>query len=152
MPINSEAQIIISDTSCLIALTNIGYLTILQQLYRTVLITPEVASEYDEPLPEWISIKTVIDTAKINAFNRFIDLGESSAIALAIETEGAVLIVDDSEARKFAMDLGLKITGTLGVLIRAHNQGIISDLGDSILRLKNIGFYLPANIDELMLL
>ena len=150
MPINSEAQVIISDTSCLIALTNIGYLTVLQQLYGKILITPEVAIEYEEQLPEWISIKTVLDTAKINDLNRFIDLGESSAIALAIETEGAVLIVDDGEARKFAINLGLKITGTLGLLIRAYNQGIISDLADAIFLLKKIGFHLPGNIDELI--
>ena len=68
MPFDVKTQIIISDTSCLIALTNIGLLGVLQNLYETVLATPEVAGEYGEPLPEWISIRTVIDTAKINAF------------------------------------------------------------------------------------
>jgi len=150
MPSSFSTQIIISDTSCLIALTNIGSLDVLHSLYETVLITPEVAGEYGESLPEWILIRTVRDSGKTKAFNRFIDLGESSAIALATETDGALLVVDDMEARQFALNLGLRITGTLGILIRAHKQGIITNLPDAISRLKAAGFHLPANIDELI--
>ena len=150
MPSASSAQIIISDTSCLIALTNIGLLEVLPQLYKTVLVTPEVAYEYGEPLPEWISVRAVSDAGKVTAFNRFIDLGESSAIALAMEIDGALVIVDDLEARQFALNMGLKITGTLGLLIRAHKQGIITDLSAAISRLKENGFRLPANTDELI--
>jgi predicted nucleic acid-binding protein len=51
-------------------------------MYRSVLVTPEVASEYGDPLPGWITIQAVSDHHKITAFNEFIDLGESSAIAL----------------------------------------------------------------------
>jgi len=147
---NIKTNIIISDTSCLIAFSNINCLEVLRTLYETVLITPEVAIEYGEPLPEWITIQAVNDTGKITAFNRFIDLGESSAIALAMEIEEALLIVDDREARQFAQNLGLRITGTLGILIRAHKQGIITNLSDVILQLRKIGFHLPLNIEELI--
>jgi len=150
MPSNFRTQIIISDTSCLIALTNIGLLDVLKHLYETVLVTPEVASEYGEPLPEWISVRAVGDTGKTSAFNRFIDLGESSAIALAMEISEALLIIDDREARQFALSLGLKVTGTLGVLIRAHKQGIITNLSAIISKLKENGFHLPPNTDELI--
>jgi predicted nucleic acid-binding protein len=119
-------------------------------LYKTVLITPEVADEYGELLPEWIKIMAVKDAGKTTAFSRFIDVGESSAIALAMEIGGALLIVDDWEARQFALNLGLKITGTLGVLVRAHRQNIISDLSAAVSRLKEVGFHLPVNIDELI--
>jgi len=83
MPSNIKTPVIISDTSCLIAFTNINHLSVLKQLYNTILITPEVANEFGEQLPEWISVKAVNDNKKINAYNRFIDLGESSSIALA---------------------------------------------------------------------
>jgi len=150
MPSNIKPSIIISDTSCLIALSNINLLDILNQLYEIILVTPEVANEYGESLPDWITIKAVNDTGKLKAFNRFIDLGESSAIALAMETEDAVLIVDDKEARIFASNLGLKITGTLGILIRASNKGIITDFSEVISQLRKNGFHLPSNIDELL--
>jgi len=145
-----RTQVIISDTSCLIALTNIGILDVLRQLYETVLVTPEVADEYGESLPEWIAIKAVVDAGKTIAFNRFIDLGESSAIALAMETDEALLVVDDLEARRFALSLGLKITGTLGVLIRAFERGIITDISAVISQLKETGFRLPANTDKII--
>ena len=147
MPSGTKNPIIISDTICLIALTNINLLDVLNRLYESVLITPEVANEYGEPLPEWISVESVKDTKKMAAFNRFIDLGESSAIVLAMEIDDAVLIIDDKEARQFAQNLGLKITGTLGILIRAYKQGLIPNLSAAISKLKEAGFHLPANID-----
>ena len=145
-----RTSIIISDTSCLIALTNIDHLNILKQLYEVILVTPEVAAEYGELLPEWIVTKPVKDTGKIKAFNRFIDLGEASAIALALENEEAVLVIDDKEARLFASNLGLKITGTLGILIRATQKGITTDLPALISQLTKIGFHLPSNINDLL--
>jgi predicted nucleic acid-binding protein len=59
MPANSEKRLIISDTSCLIGLTNIGMLDVLKQLYNTVIVTREIAREYGEPLPDWILVRNV---------------------------------------------------------------------------------------------
>ena len=151
MPSDIKPQIIISDTSCLIALTNINLLDLLRHLYEKVFVTPEVASEYGESLPEWIVVKAAGDYGKIKAFNRFIDLGESSAIVLAMEISDSVLILDDKEARLFARNLGLNITGTLGIIIRGYNKGFISDISYVISQLKEIGFYLPENINELLM-
>jgi predicted nucleic acid-binding protein len=143
-------KIIIADTSCLIGLTNIGRLDILRQSYRKVIITPEVVREYGDPLPDWIFLQSVSDEKKTIAFHKIIDLGESSAIALAMETENALLIVDDRRARQVALGLGLEITGTLGVLIRAYENGIIQDIDSIIADLRNIGFRLPANVEDLI--
>lgn len=46
-------KIIISDTSCLIALHNIGLLHILSDLYQKITLTKEVQNEFGENLPEW---------------------------------------------------------------------------------------------------
>ena len=116
-------KLVISDTSCLIGLTNIGKLDVLNLLYGTVLVTTEIAQEYALTLPEWITIKAVTDNQKTITFNEFIDLGESSAIALATELEDVLVIIDERRARKVALGLGLEITGTLGLLIRAYEQG-----------------------------
>jgi hypothetical protein len=51
MPPNFFDKLIIADTSCLIALTNIGSLDVLRQVCQTVFITPEIAGEYGEDLP-----------------------------------------------------------------------------------------------------
>jgi predicted nucleic acid-binding protein len=148
--LSNPGKVVISDTTCLIGLTNIGYLDILRQLYRSVIITPEVAEEYGSPLPEWIVIQAVSDFKKIAAFNKFIDLGESSAIALAMEIENALLIVDDRRGRHFAIGLGLEITGTLGILIRAYEHDLIQDIDSIVAGLRKIDFRIPANAEDLI--
>jgi predicted nucleic acid-binding protein len=54
-----------------------------------------------------------------------IDKGEASAITLAIEFDSSLLIIDDRKARKLAERLGLNYTGTLGVILRAKEKGLI---------------------------
>jgi predicted nucleic acid-binding protein len=52
MPRNTyNGRVIISDTTCLIGLTNIGLLDVLQQVYQSITVTPQVAAEYGELLP-----------------------------------------------------------------------------------------------------
>jgi predicted nucleic acid-binding protein len=80
-------EVIISDTSCLIGLSNIGKLEILHDLFDIVSITPEVASEFGGDLPEWVNVRPVKNTDRTAFLNNFLHLGESSAIALAEETE-----------------------------------------------------------------
>jgi predicted nucleic acid-binding protein len=143
-------KIIISDTSCLIALTNIKRLEILRLVCRTVLITPEIAAEYGEPLPDWIIVSPVHDSAKTHIIEKTLDLGESSAIALALETQDPMLILDDAQARSYALDLGLSITGTLGILIMAHRQGIITDIDKIIADLKACCFRLPPDLSDIL--
>jgi predicted nucleic acid-binding protein len=143
-------KLIIPDTACLIGLTNIGQLDLLRRLYPSVIITPEIAGEYRNPLPEWIIVQTVSDFKKTILFNTFIDLGESSAIALAMEVRSALLIIDDRRARQFALSLGLEITGTLGLLIRAYENNVLPDIDSIISSLRKINFRIPANTEELI--
>ncbi|GHU83658.1 hypothetical protein FACS189468_8960 [Spirochaetia bacterium] len=142
-------KLVISDTSCLIGLTNIGKLDVLNELYGTVLVTPEVAQEYALTLPEWITVKAVTDSQKTITFNEVIDLGESSAIALATELENVLVIIDERRARKIAIGLGLEITGTLGLLIRAYEQGFIEEIEETIADLRRVHFRLPDNAESL---
>jgi predicted nucleic acid-binding protein len=149
MPPNFFDKIIISDTSCLIALTNIGRLDILRRICQTVLVTPEIAAEYGEELPAWITVVPVRDREKVKLIQRTLDSGESSAIALALETKKPLLILDDAQARSFAVDIGLSITGTLGILIAAYRQGVISDIDSIISELRSHDFRLPRDLPEI---
>ncbi|GHV87158.1 hypothetical protein AGMMS50255_4540 [Spirochaetia bacterium] len=69
MPNSYYRKLIISDTSCLIALTNIGRLDLLKELCRIVYITPEVAAEYGAALPDWIQVIPVKDPLMIQAIH-----------------------------------------------------------------------------------
>ena len=149
MPLNPD-KVIISDTACLIGLTNIQQINILREMYGSIIVTPEVAQEYGAPLPEWITVQAVSDCSRITVFHKFIGLGESSSIALAMETENPLLIVDDRRARHFAISLGLEITGTLGLLIRAYENDIIQDIDSIVASLRAVDFRLLANTETLI--
>lgn len=47
---------VIADTSCFIVLEKINELSLLNKIYREVITTPEIATEFNKPLPDWISI------------------------------------------------------------------------------------------------
>lgn len=138
---------IISDTSCLIILTNIGELELLHKLYGQITTTLDIATEYGEPLPEWIEIENAVDKSKQQLLELQIDKGESSAIALALEIPGSMVILDDNKARKIANQLGLTYTGTIGVIIKAKLQGLIPSIKPIITKIKKTDFRLSVEIE-----
>lgn len=144
-------RIVISDTSCLILLHKIGELDLLRKVYDSVSTTPEVVEEFQDELPNWIKIESVRDK-KYQAFlETQIDWGEASAIALAIETNADLLLLDDLKARRMATKLNLKITGTLGVIHRAKQIGVIEAVRPLIEKLKATNFRIAENIIEELL-
>jgi predicted nucleic acid-binding protein len=91
---------IISDTSCLIALTNIGELELLKKVYDEITTTSEVENEYGEKLPAWIKIKNPKDKLRQQILELQIDKGEASIIALALEIPKSIIIVDDDKEER----------------------------------------------------
>jgi predicted nucleic acid-binding protein len=76
-----------------------------------------------------------------------LDLGEASAIALALELENVLLILDDLKGRVEAEKLGFRITGTLGILFKAKKLGLIPELKPFIEKLKDVGFRISDKIE-----
>ena len=141
---------VISNTSCLIALSNIQRLDLLSEIYGSIWITPEVAVEFGEPLAAWIEVVPVKDQSKVRLISYTLDIGEASTIALAMEYENSLLILDDGKARNFAKGLGLALTGTLGVIIKAKQQGADIDLIDIVTKFRQRGFRIPNDIEAIM--
>lgn len=139
-------KVIIADTSCLVLLEKIDELNILQKLFQTVFITDTIAKEFDSYLPEWIQKKEIEDKKYLRILETSVDPGEASAIALAVQINGK-LILDDIKARRLASELSLDFTGTLGVLVEAKKSGYISSLKDTLHRIKKTNFYMS---DELV--
>jgi predicted nucleic acid-binding protein len=150
MPNNFYEKIIIVDTSCLIAFDNINRFDILRAICPSIFTTPEVAFEYIKPLPEWVRIIEVKDRIKIKHIHSFLGLGEASAIALALETENSLIILDDKKARQYAQNMELSFTGIVGLLRIGYKQGVIMDVDSIIDSLQKIDFRLPANIRDLI--
>jgi predicted nucleic acid-binding protein len=145
--------IVIADTSCLIALSRIDALNLLCRLYRRIVVTGEIRNEYGEPFPTWIEVMPVADKKYQHLLENILDKGESSAIALAVTLKNVLLILDDLKGRKEAQRLGLKITGTLGILVFAKQKGLIPVLKPYIERLQAVDFRIaPSIVNKLLAL
>jgi len=144
-------NIVISDTSCIIIFHKIGELDLLQKVYDSVSTTPEVAQEFSDILPDWIKIVSVKDKKYQKFLETQVDLGEASAIALAKEMDSPLLLLDDLKARKLAAKLNLRFTGTLGVINKAKQIGVLSKVRPIIEKLLATDFRISENIIDEML-
>ena len=140
-------KIIISDTSCFIILSNIGELEILYKVYGSILTTEDIAIEFGEPLPNWVNVVSVSDKYRQQILEIQIDKGESSAIALALETPDSTIILDDYKARKIAAQLDINYTGTIGVIIKAKLNGVIPSIKPILEKIKQTNFHLTVEIE-----
>lgn len=139
---------IISDTSCFIILSNIGELELLHLVYGQIITTEDIAEEFGDKLPDWVKIVAVKDKVRQQLLEMQIDKGESSAIALALESAGSTLIIDDYKARKVAEHLGLSFTGTIGVLIKAKLIGKINSIKPILTKIKETNFRISSELED----
>jgi predicted nucleic acid-binding protein len=142
----SFRKIVISDTSCLIALERIGLPGLLSRLFDQVITTPEVAAEFGKPLPQGIAIRPVVNKKLQAELETILDLGESSAIALAVETPDSYLLIDESLGRRVAKQNGVDLTGTVGVLLHAKEESVITSIKPYLEQLRQTGFRMSDSL------
>jgi predicted nucleic acid-binding protein len=139
-------KVIISDTSCLILLDKIGELELLNKLFGQIVITREISNEFKKKLPDWFSIEEPTNKTYQKILEASLDKGEASAIAFAIEQTDCLLIIDDYKGRKYAEQLGIKITGTLGLIINAKLSGHIESVKPMLDKIKKTDFRLTEEL------
>lgn len=123
----------------------------LNDLFGVVCTTSQVVAELDAGVRQGLSIPDIRNNGgfKIQdiSFPPFLELipdlgyGEASVIALALENKGSLAIIDDSLGRSVALSQKIKLTGTLGVLLLAKENGLITSLSPLIMDLRKNGFY-----------
>ncbi|MGB5156049.1 DUF3368 domain-containing protein [Desulfobacterium sp. N47] len=126
---------VVSDSSPLIALSSVDRLDLLKLLFDTVIIPVVVhdevvgiTSKNHGELPSFIRIEPVATEFPVRFLKLNLHTGESEAIALALERGIQGIILDDKHAREIATDLGLKVIGTLGLLILAKRKGFLLEV------------------------
>ena len=144
-------ELIISDASPLIALVDIGRVDVLRQMYRRVLITDVVRGEIHADLPEWIEVSTDYEAQQYQLLRLELDPGEASAIALALKHAGCRIILDERKGRIVAKRLHLKVTGTVGLIIKAKEAGFISSGKVALAQLEEHGFWLSERLKRQIL-
>lgn len=145
-PTSPMPDLIICDTSCLILFDKIGQLELLRQCYSHIYATPEIAVEFGKALPVWIKTKAAGNQALQQTLTQILGQGESSAIALSFDLPDTLVALDDLKARKVAKSLNLKITGSLGILVKAKAQGHIEKLSPVLTQVQQTDFRISENI------
>jgi predicted nucleic acid-binding protein len=144
-------KIILSDTSCLILLEKIGELELLHKVFGEIVVTQEIADEYGLTVPKWISVQNPSNKNYQKILEASVDKGEASAIALAVELSDCLLIIDDFKGRNLADALGIKVTGTLGVILEAKVSGVIESVKPVLDKIKQTDFRLSDALEKRIL-
>ncbi len=149
---------VVSDTGPLIALASINQFTLLQKLFGKTYIPPAVRSEILDKntlnainLSSWIEVLPAKDKIAIQLLKNELDAGESEAIILARELNANLLVLDERAARRKAIALDLPTIGTLGVLLLAKKQTLISTLKPLLDTLIHAGFRMSEELYEQVL-
>jgi hypothetical protein len=157
----------VSDSSPLIHLAKIEALELLSRLYSRILIPPAVWREVVEEsdgrpgavemqkavAAGWMVKQATKNETLVIALRQTLDNGEAEAIALATELHPESVLLDDKLARQMARRLGVAVTGTIGVLLRAKQVGLIVELRPLVTRLQSEGgYYIDPSLIEKVLL
>lgn len=120
---------IVSDSTTLIILFDLDKLDLLSNVFAKIIIPKAV---YDEiscktpiTLPDFITVKTPQKSEILETLKSVLDMGESEAIALALQMKTG-LIIDEKKGRKIAISQGLEIIGLLGILYLNITKGFLS--------------------------
>lgn len=141
--------LVVADTSPIRYLVQVGHVDLLHRLFGAVVIPTEVARELSDASappavqvwikssPTWLRVLDAVggdDPALSN-----LDPGERAAIALGIALKADLLLIDERRGYAAAVNKGLEVTGTLGILDLAAKRKLV-DLRDAIARLKKTNF------------
>ncbi|MEL6844068.1 MAG: DUF3368 domain-containing protein, partial [Bacteroidota bacterium] len=119
-----RGRIVIADASPLIALSDIGELALLYELFGEIFVTDIVRNEIHADLPPWIQVSQDYDDQQKALLALELDEGEASAIAMALKYQDSRLLLDEKRGRGVAKRLGVSVIGTIGVIIMAKQKGI----------------------------
>jgi hypothetical protein len=146
---------VIANNTPLVALWSVGQLNLLGDLYGEVLIPKAVREEFlaTERAPRllaldstpWLQTVSLANPRRIRAYVG-LDQGEAEVLALAEERAARLVIIDEWRGRRYAQRLGFTLTGTLGVLLLAKEQGLIDAVGPLAKDLVKVGLYLKPDL------
>lgn len=156
-------MIIVSDTSPVSNLILIERLDILRKLFTEIIIPTAVDAEiralkqFDIDLSEyetaeWIKVSAPTNLQKVQTLQINLDEGEAQAIALALEINCDLLLMDERIGTNIARQEGLQTVGLVGVLIKAKEEKIIKEVREVLNELRNVaGFWLGNKLEKKIL-
>jgi uncharacterized protein len=156
-------MIVVSNTSPLTSLAAISHFELLRKLFGEIHIAQGVWEElnkggrrhpgsHEVESASWVQRCEVSDQNLVVVLQRDLDRGEAETIALAIEQKAEIVLLDEQEARRAAIRLGLRPLGVLGVLLQAKQLGEIDEIRSRLDALRHqAGFFLGERLYQQVL-
>jgi len=153
---HNQKSIVINTGPIIALVAALGDLAVLKSLYKDVFVPFEVCSEIlqggsssfavnEFQDAEWLSKQLALQS--ISPFLRqALDIGEASVIQLALHKNISTVCIDEAVGRRVARLNGLKLTGSVGILIRAKKEGFPIVVRDAIKRMKDHGIWLSEGV------
>ena len=146
---------IICNTTPILSLLKINKLDLLKELYGKVIIPNAVYQEIengkekqyyqDLTLLSWIEIAE-IKNPESRAYFIDLDFGEAEVLILAKEMNADLVIMDEIMGRRFAKQLEFNLTGTIGILLKAKEKGLINSVSELLTELTGKGTWLNPKL------
>lgn len=146
---------IISNTTPILSLLKIDKLDLLKELYGIVIVPFAVYQEIEEGKEkpyyqdltslDWIEIRNIKNP---NSREYLIDLddGEAEVLILAKEINADLVILDEIMGRRYAKQFEINLTGTIGLLIKAKESGLVSSIKNLLSELVEKGTWLNPKL------
>jgi predicted nucleic acid-binding protein len=155
-------NVIISNSTPLIAFARIGQLVLLRNVVGKMIIPQAVAdeiSEYAQAKPgginlaqeDWITVQSVQSEQQVRLLLPTLDRGEAEVVALALERQARLVLIDELTGRKVAESLNLNVSGSVGILIRAKQMGQIPYVKPLLDEMKRQGIYFSQRFIDAVL-
>lgn len=143
---------IICNATPLIAFARIGQLSLMNKVVGQVVIPEAVAEEIANyegtmagrinlPQESWIQVESLQSNRQMQLLLPILDRGEAEVISLALEKRAKLVLIDELTGRKVAESLQLKVTGSVGLLIRAKELGEIAAVKPLLETMREAGMY-----------
>lgn len=155
--------IVVCNSSPIMNLAIIGHLHLIHQLFEEVIIPQEVWTELiiqgegkpgakDIEGATWIKVAKVKNDSLVKTLTKDLDVDEAAAIALGIEMEADLLLLDETDARDIAEFYDLKKTGVIGILISAKKNSLIKQIRPILERLRTEAhFWIKQDLYDVIL-
>jgi uncharacterized protein len=162
--VDSIHKIVISDTTAITYLAKINGLGLLRDLFKIIYIPEAVFHELTrqgDHIPgsievktlNWIRVKKVANMNRINKlFKEKLHLGESESIGLALQMNAHLLIMDERDGRREAINQGLRVTGMLGIFLKAKELKRIPCVKPYLDKLRLTNFKMSPQLYEQVLI
>jgi uncharacterized protein len=151
-------MIVVCNTSPLTNLAAIGQFDLLRHLYTQLHIPQGVWDELNAAgkqwpgqdevaAAHWIERHMVQNQSLVRALQRDLDRGEAECIALALEMNADLVLLDEQEGRHAAMRQGLRVVGVLGIFLAAKSHHLIQMVRPHLDALRQTtGFYISDSL------